>query len=47
MEEMATGVHNLYKMFKEEVFGAPVINVNDPVTESKFNNLYGYMGVSN
>uniref|UniRef100_A0A182FML3 Adenosylhomocysteinase n=1 Tax=Anopheles albimanus TaxID=7167 RepID=A0A182FML3_ANOAL len=40
-EETTTGVHNLYKMFREGRLGMPAINVNDSVTKSKFDNLYG------
>lgn len=40
-EETTTGVHNLYKMFKDGRLGIPAINVNDSVTKSKFDNLYG------
>lgn len=40
-EETTTGVHNLYKMFKQNKLGVPAINVNDSVTKSKFDNLYG------
>ena len=40
-EETTTGVHNLYKMFKEGKLKVPAINVNDSVTKSKFDNLYG------
>lgn len=40
-EETTTGVHNLYKMFKEGKLLIPAINVNDSVTKSKFDNLYG------
>lgn len=40
-EETTTGVHNLYKRFKEGKLMAPAINVNDSVTKSKFDNLYG------
>lgn len=40
-EETTTGVHNLYKIFKEGRLGTPAINVNDSVTKSKFDNLYG------
>lgn len=40
-EETTTGVHNLYKMFKEGTLKLPAINVNDSVTKSKFDNLYG------
>jgi adenosylhomocysteinase len=40
-EETTTGVHNLYKRFKTGKLGVPAINVNDSVTKSKFDNLYG------
>ncbi|KAI7907023.1 adenosylhomocysteinase [Cokeromyces recurvatus] len=40
-EETTTGVHNLYKMFKNNELKLPAINVNDSVTKSKFDNLYG------
>jgi len=40
-EETTTGVHNLYKMHKEGKLRVPAINVNDSVTKSKFDNLYG------
>lgn len=40
-EETTTGVHNLYKMFKNGTLKIPAINVNDSVTKSKFDNLYG------
>ncbi|XP_057292297.1 adenosylhomocysteinase-like [Hydractinia symbiolongicarpus] len=40
-EETTTGVHNLYKMFKNNTLKCPAINVNDSVTKSKFDNLYG------
>jgi len=40
-EETTTGVHNLYKMFKNGKLKMPAINVNDSVTKSKFDNLYG------
>lgn len=40
-EETTTGVHNLYKMFKKGDLKVPAINVNDSVTKSKFDNLYG------
>lgn len=40
-EETTTGVHNLYKMVKEGTLKVPAINVNDSVTKSKFDNLYG------
>ena len=40
-EETTTGVHHLYKMFEEGRLKVPAINVNDSVTKSKFDNLYG------
>ena len=40
-EETTTGVHNLYRMVKAGTLKAPAINVNDSVTKSKFDNLYG------
>jgi len=40
-EETTTGVHNLYKMSKQGKLKLPAINVNDSVTKSKFDNLYG------
>ncbi|RIB26817.1 Adenosylhomocysteinase [Gigaspora rosea] len=40
-EETTTGVHHLYKMLKEGTLKVPAINVNDSVTKSKFDNLYG------
>lgn len=40
-EETTTGVHNLYKLLKEDRLKVPAINVNDSVTKSKFDNLYG------
>ncbi len=40
-EETTTGVHNLYKRMKDGKLLAPAINVNDSVTKSKFDNLYG------
>lgn len=40
-EETTTGVHNLEKMFEEGKLKIPAINVNDSVTKSKFDNLYG------
>ena len=40
-EETTTGVHNLVKMFKDGSLKVPAINVNDSVTKSKFDNLYG------
>ncbi len=40
-EETTTGVHRLYQMMKEGKLLFPAINVNDSVTKSKFDNLYG------
>ncbi|CAB4401557.1 adenosylhomocysteinase [Rhizophagus irregularis DAOM 181602=DAOM 197198] len=40
-EETTTGVHHLYQMLKEGKLKVPAINVNDSVTKSKFDNLYG------
>ena len=40
-EETTTGVHRLYQMAKEGKLPFPAINVNDAVTKSKFDNLYG------
>jgi adenosylhomocysteinase len=40
-EETTTGVHRLYQMAKSGKLGVPAINVNDAVTKSKFDNLYG------
>jgi len=40
-EETTTGVHRLYQMMKERKLLFPAINVNDSVTKSKFDNLYG------
>src|SRR5579871_2610153 len=40
-EETTTGVHRLYQMHKEGRLLFPAINVNDSVTKSKFDNLYG------
>jgi adenosylhomocysteinase len=40
-EETTTGVHRLYKMHSEGRLSFPAINVNDAVTKSKFDNLYG------
>ncbi|MEK9678592.1 MAG: adenosylhomocysteinase [Rhodospirillaceae bacterium] len=40
-EETTTGVHRLYEMEKEGKLLVPAINVNDSVTKSKFDNLYG------
>ncbi|MCY1722701.1 adenosylhomocysteinase [Prolixibacteraceae bacterium Z1-6] len=40
-EETTTGVHRLYQMFDKGELLVPAINVNDSVTKSKFDNLYG------
>jgi adenosylhomocysteinase len=40
-EETTTGVHRLYQMFENGQLLFPAINVNDSVTKSKFDNLYG------
>src|SRR5262249_56748718 len=40
-EETTTGVHRLYEMQKKGTLLWPAINVNDSVTKSKFDNLYG------
>jgi len=40
-EETTTGVHRLYEMVKAGTLKVPAINVNDSVTKSKFDNLYG------
>ena len=40
-EETTTGVHRLYEMEKAGTLKTPAINVNDSVTKSKFDNLYG------
>jgi adenosylhomocysteinase len=40
-EETTTGVHRLYKMLEQGKLLVPAINVNDSVTKSKFDNLYG------
>jgi len=40
-EETTTGVHRLYQMAEEGRLAFPAINVNDSVTKSKFDNLYG------
>jgi adenosylhomocysteinase len=40
-EETTTGVHRLYEMMKDGSLKVPAINVNDSVTKSKFDNLYG------
>ncbi len=40
-EETTTGVHRLYQMMEAGTLLAPAINVNDSVTKSKFDNLYG------
>src|SRR3546814_6696714 len=40
-EETTTGVHRLYQMMEAGKLLVPAINVNDSVTKSKFDNLYG------
>lgn len=40
-EETTTGVHHLYRMLKGDKLLIPAVNVNDAVTKSKFDNLYG------
>tara|TARA_B110000116_G_C16798237_1_gene568338 strand:- start:2838 stop:4262 length:1425 start_codon:yes stop_codon:yes gene_type:complete len=40
-EETTTGVHRLYQMSEQKKLRIPAINVNDSVTKSKFDNLYG------
>jgi adenosylhomocysteinase len=40
-EETTTGVHRLYEMASNKTLKVPAINVNDSVTKSKFDNLYG------
>src|SRR5664279_4221064 len=40
-EETTTGVHRLYKMEQQGKLLVPALNVNDSVTKSKFDNLYG------
>ena len=40
-EETTTGVHRLYQMHEAGTLAVPAINVNDSVTKSKFDNLYG------
>ena len=40
-EETTTGVHRLYEMAQQGTLRVPAINVNDSVTKSKFDNLYG------
>jgi len=40
-EETTTGVHRLYQMMKEQKLLFPALNVNDSVTKSKFDNVYG------
>jgi adenosylhomocysteinase len=40
-EETTTGVHRLYEMARDGTLKVPAINVNDSVTKSKFDNLYG------
>lgn len=40
-EETTTGVHNLHKLHEKGLLKVPAININDSVTKSKFDNLYG------
>ncbi|PJF18902.1 Adenosylhomocysteinase [Paramicrosporidium saccamoebae] len=40
-EETTTGVRSLYRMMREGILKVPAINVNDSVTKTKFDNLYG------
>ena len=40
-EETTTGVHRLYEMMSDDTLFCPAFNVNDSVTKSKFDNLYG------
>ncbi len=40
-EETTTGVHRLYEMHQKDLLKIPAFNVNDSVTKSKFDNLYG------
>ena len=40
-EETTTGVHRLYEMMSDDILFCPAFNVNDSVTKSKFDNLYG------
>ncbi len=40
-EETTTGVHRLHRMFTEGALKVPAFNINDSVTKSKFDNLYG------
>ena len=40
-EETTTGVHRLYQMLQDKTLLVPAINVNDSVTKSKFDNIYG------
>ena len=40
-EETTTGVHRLYQMHEQGKLLFPAINVNDSVTKSKFDNIYG------
>jgi len=40
-EETTTGVHNLYRLHAKHLLKVPAFNVNDSVTKSKFDNLYG------
>ena len=43
-EETTTGVHHLYKMFRDGKLKMPAINVNDSVTKSKFDNYVSHAG---
>ena len=40
-EETTTGIHRLHQLLEQGRLGVPAINVNDSVTKSKFDNLYG------
>lgn len=41
VEESVTGVHRLYQLSKSGKLTVPAMNVNDSVTKTKFDNLYG------
>ena len=45
-EETTTGVHHLYKMFRDGKLKIPAINVNDSVTKSKFDNYASQLGTT-
>jgi adenosylhomocysteinase len=45
ISEVTTGVNRLYAMMRDGSLKAPAINVNDNVTKSKFDNLYGCLGI--